>query len=87
MDREVDPGPAEARAGHQDAGILPRRPEDILGGDEKKQIEALTDYIMTLGLQPATAAKAEAAPAAQSSEQPLLRGRVTRAKLKRETGL
>ena len=27
---------------------MPDGPEDILGGDEKKQIEALRDYVLTL---------------------------------------
>jgi len=35
-------------------------PEDILGGDEEKQIEALRDYLLTLSSQgPATAGKAQ----------------------------
>ncbi|MCY4485929.1 MAG: c-type cytochrome [Deltaproteobacteria bacterium] len=66
--------PQTLQPGTKMPSFYPGGPEDILGGDENKQIEALTDYIMTLGLQPATAAKADAAPSAESSEQPAVEG-------------
>ena len=68
MDREVDSRPPKAPAGNQDAAFYPGGPEDILDADEKKQIEALTDYIMTLGLKPATTAKAEGGQAMESGQ-------------------
>ena len=51
--------PQKLQPGTKMPSFYPGGPEDILGGDEKKQIEALTDYIMTLGLPPAATAKAE----------------------------
>lgn len=57
--------PQKLQPGTKMPSFYPGGPEDILGADEKKQIEALTDYIMTLGL-PATAAKAEGGQATES---------------------
>lgn len=50
--------PQKLQPGTKMPSFYPGGPEDILGGDEKKQIEALTDYIMLLGLKPTDAAKA-----------------------------
>lgn len=56
--------PQKLEPGTRMPSFYPGGPEDILDGDEKKQIEALTDYIMSLGLKPARAARARGASAA-----------------------
>ncbi len=58
--------PQTLQPGTKMPSFYPGGPEDILGGDEKKQIEALTDYIMTLGLKPAATAKAGGETATES---------------------
>lgn len=66
--------PQKLQPGTKMPSFYPGGPEDILGGDEAKQIEALTDYIMSLGIQPSMAkAKAEA-PAAPQQPEPASRG-------------
>jgi mono/diheme cytochrome c family protein len=53
---------------------VPDGPEDVLGGDEKKQIQALRDYLLTLhtaGEQGAPLAGAQAAQADSGTEQPM----------------
>ncbi len=60
--------PQKLQPGTRMPSFYPGGPEDILGGDEKKQIEALTDYIMTLGLKPPATAKAESGKAMESGQ-------------------
>ena len=60
--------PQKLQPGTKMPAFYPGGPEDILDADEKKQIEALTDYIMTLGLKPATTAKAEGGQATESGQ-------------------
>ena len=43
--------PQKLQPGTKMPAFYPGGPEDILGADEKKQIEALTDYIMTPRLE------------------------------------
>lgn len=60
--------PQRLEPGTRMPSFYPGGPEDILDGDEKKQIEALTDYLMTLGLKPAATARAEGGPATGSGQ-------------------
>lgn len=50
--------PQKLEPGTKMPSFYPGGPEDILGGNEQKQIEALTDYIMSLGLEPPSMVKA-----------------------------
>ncbi len=57
--------PQTLQPGTRMPSFYPGGPEDILGGDEKKQIEALTDYIMSLGSGAGATAMAEGDPATE----------------------
>ncbi len=61
--------PQKLQPGTKMPSFYPGGPEDILDGDEKKQIEALTDYLMTLGLKPAATAKAEGGQAMEPAKE------------------
>lgn len=57
--------PQKVQPGTRMPSFYPGGPDDILGGNEEKQIEALRDYLLTLG-RPGATAPAPAAPAAKA---------------------
>jgi hypothetical protein len=55
--------PQKIQPGTKMPSFYPGGPDDILDGKDDRQIEALRDYVMSLGrVAPATAASAAAAP-------------------------
>lgn len=62
--------PQKLQPGTKMPSFYPGGPDDIFGGDEAKQIEALTDYIMSLGAEPEVMAKAEGQSGARETETP-----------------
>ncbi|HZD41120.1 MAG TPA: c-type cytochrome, partial [Terriglobales bacterium] len=61
--------PQKVQPGTKMPSFYPGGPDDILGGKEDLQIEALRDYLMTLGRGPATAAAVPAMTAKAKSMQ------------------
>jgi mono/diheme cytochrome c family protein len=58
--------PQKIQPGTKMPSFFPGGPPDILGGKDDAQIEALRDYIMTLGRGPVVASPAPRAPAAKT---------------------
>jgi mono/diheme cytochrome c family protein len=58
--------PQKVQPGTKMPSFYPGGPDDILGGKEDLQIEALRDYIMSLGRSSVVASPAPAAPAAKA---------------------
>jgi hypothetical protein len=52
---------------------------EVLGGDQKSQIEAMRQYLLTLGPRPRRAGATAAAPSPAPAPQPVAAGRAKRA--------
>jgi len=62
--------PQKLEPGTKMPSFYPGGPEDILAGNEKNQIEALTDYIMSLGVKPSMATAVGEKPVEQEQKPP-----------------
>jgi len=61
--------PQKVQPGTKMPSFYPARPDDILGGKEDPQIQALRDYIMSLGHGSVAVSTAPAAPAAKTKSK------------------
>jgi mono/diheme cytochrome c family protein/predicted nucleic acid-binding Zn-ribbon protein len=59
--------PQKLMPGTKMPSFYPGGPEDVFGGDEQRQIEALRDYLMTLGSTPAGAVRQAATASTRGS--------------------